>query len=267
MRWLKRASRGTVRLMQPLVPRGSRGVTILTYHLVGAGTGSPVDLPIETFRSQLCELKEFARVVSLDEGVRLLETGVGSDVRPAVVITFDDAFDNFRTRAWPLLEELSLPSTLYVPVGFIEGACGLPLRGIPELKPIAWSALRELASHPLLTIGSHSWRHRDLRQLAEPELRTDLRLSRERLEDQTGHLVDHFCYPQAKWSHEVERHVQSTYRTAVVAGGCRNIPGKFHPLRLGRVPVRRDMPAELAGIVRSTVWLEEWAANHTRAFR
>ena len=264
MNWLSRASRETVRLIQPLVPRQSQGVTILTYHIVGAGTQSPVDLPIEVFRAQLCELKEFAEVVSLDDAVRLLEAG-SRNLRPIVVITFDDGFDNFRTRAWPLLCELALPSTLYVPVGFVEGTARLPLSGVSGLKAIAWSALRELASDSLLTVGSHSWRHLDLRKFQADQLQEDLRTSRERLEDQTGRIVEHFCYPQAKWSRAIEKDVQRIYRTAVVAGGRRNIPGRFHHLRLGRVPVRRDMPVTLAPVLESTVWLEEWAASRARA--
>lgn len=263
MNWLARASREAVRLVQPLVPCDSRGVTILTYHLVGAGTQSVVDLPIDVFRGQLCELHEFAHVCSLADAVKQLEGGTEGP-RPVVVVTFDDGFDNFRTQAWPLLRDLGIPCTLYVPVGFVEGLSGAPLSKAEDQKPLAWSALRELASERLLTLGSHSWYHRDLRVLSVDELRWDLRKSRECLEDRTGTSIEHFCYPRAKSSRVIEGEVRAIYRTAVVAGGRRNLPGRFHPLRLGRIPVRRDMPVRLAPVVRSTVWLEEWAASHAR---
>ena len=264
MSWLARASREAVRLMQPLVPRESRGVTILAYHLVGGGTQSIVDLPVDVFRAQLCELCEFAQVYSLAEAVNYLDAGTDSS-RPVVAVTFDDGFDNFRTRAWPLLSELRVPCTFYVPVGFVEGTSGTPLRGVEGLRPIELNALRELASEPLLTIGSHGWRHQDLRLLGVDELRWDLRRSRECLQGRTGAPVEHFCYPQAKWSLAVEKEVHAMYRTAVVAGGRRNVAGRFHPLRLGRIPVRRDMPVQLAPVVQSLVCLEEWAASHARA--
>jgi peptidoglycan/xylan/chitin deacetylase (PgdA/CDA1 family) len=266
MKWLSRASRQAVRLAQPLVPRQSGGVTILTYHLVGAGTSSAVDLPADVFRAQLRELHAFAHVCSLDDAVYRLERNIDSD-RPIVVITFDDGFDNFRTQAWPILHELRLPATLYVPVGFLEHTSGTPLTGAERLQPLTWAALRELAVDPLITIGSHSWSHRDVRQIDIDELRCDLRRSRERLENETGKPVGHFCYPQAKWSRKAEKEVQASYRTAVVAGGRTNFPQHFNPMRLARVPVRRDMPAELVPIVQSTVWLEEWAASYTRGFR
>jgi peptidoglycan/xylan/chitin deacetylase (PgdA/CDA1 family) len=261
---MSRASREAVRMMQLLVPCDSRGVTILTYHLVGADTASPVDLPTDVFRSQLCELAEFADVVSLDEAVNHLDTGADNE-RPVVVITFDDGFDNFRTHAWPLLRNLGMPCTLYVPVGFLDGISGSPLTGAETLRPIEWAALRDLASERRLTIGSHSWCHGDMRGLTPEDLRVDLRRSRESLEERTGQGVEHFCYPRAKWSRRVEAEVGAVYRTAVIAGGRRNVAGRFRSLRLSRIPIRRDMPVRLAPVVRSAVWLEEWAASYARA--
>jgi peptidoglycan/xylan/chitin deacetylase (PgdA/CDA1 family) len=249
--------------MQPLVPQESRGITILAYHLVGAGTQSPVDLPIDVFRAQLHELKEHVHLLSLTDAVDRLEAGDESS-RPAVVITFDDGFDNFRTHAWPILRHLELPCTLYVPTGFIEGLTRTPLTGAEGLPPISWDALRDLSSDPLLTIGSHSWAHADMRTLPADELRSDLRRSRAILEHRTGRTVDHFCYPQAKWSRRVEREVGATYRTAVIAGGRRNIAGRCHRHRLGRIPLRSDMPARLTPVVQSAVCLEEWMASCTR---
>ncbi len=264
MKWLSRASRTAVRFAQPLVRSHRGGISILTYHLVGAGTESPVDLPLDSFRQQLNELRECAEICSLADAIGHLEAGT-ADTRPFVVITFDDGFDNFRTSAWPLLKELQLPCTFYVPVGFIEGAFGTPLKGAEGLPPIEWTSLRELASDPLLTVGSHSWCHRDLRTLSPHELRVDLQRSHDQLEVRIGAPVEHFCYPQAKWSRAVETQVAAIYRTAVVAGGYRNLPGRFHPLRLGRIPIRRDMRTRLHTVLRSTIWLEEFAASYARS--
>jgi peptidoglycan/xylan/chitin deacetylase (PgdA/CDA1 family) len=253
-----------VRLGQPLVPRYPGGVTILTYHLVGGGTSSVVDLPLDVFRRQLSELRDVADVLSLDAAVRRLERGTAT-ARPSVVITFDDGFDNFRTHAWPFLKATAMPCTFFVPVGFVEGHATTPLRGVHDLNPISWSALRDLAADPLVTIGSHSWCHRDLRSLDTDVLRSDLRRSRDRLQECTGRAIEHFCYPQAKFSRAVETEVASLYRTAVISGGRTNFCGRFHPLRLGRIPLRRDMPARLHAVVGSTVWLEELAASYARA--
>jgi peptidoglycan/xylan/chitin deacetylase (PgdA/CDA1 family) len=266
MSWLFSASRLAVRLIQPLVPHDHRGISIVAYHLVGAGTGSPVDVPLDVFRAQLQELRDCADICSLPDALARLKSG-RENLRPVVVITFDDAFDNFRTHAWPLLSDLALPCTLYVPVGFLDGVTGVPLSGVGHLEALSWEALRELSADRLLTVGSHSWSHNDLRTLGTRELRWDLETSRTRLEQVIERPVEHFCYPRAKWSRPVEREVARIYSTAAIAGGLRNVAATFRPLRLARIPVRRDMPADLAPIVHSAVWLEEWAASHARAFR
>ena len=119
MNWLARTARTAVRCAQPLVPCDCDGVTIVAYHLVGAGTKSPVDIPLISFRAQMAELREVACVYSLPDALAHLESGAHSS-RPVVVVTFDDAFDNFRTCAWPVLEQFGIPCTLYVPVGFVR---------------------------------------------------------------------------------------------------------------------------------------------------
>jgi len=263
MKWLGHVSRKAMRLMQPLVPRESGGVTILAYHLVGGGTQSPVDVPLDAFRAQLAELRDCAHVCSLADAITHLNAGTNGK-KPMVVITFDDGFDNFRTTAWPALRELDLPCTLYVPVGFVEGTVGAPLRGAEMLAAIEWKALRALASDPQLTIGSHSWGHQDLRRMGLQELRDDLRRSQDRLQDRLQRPIVDFCYPQAKWSRPVEEEVQALYCTAAIAGGRRNTGDRFNVLRLGRIPVRRDIPVTMVPLVESTVWLEEWAASHAR---
>lgn len=258
------ALRRAVRGMQPLVPGGSSGVTILAYHLIGAGTRTMVDLPPEAFRDQLHELRAIADLRSLPEALDLLAGAVRLP-KPVVVITFDDGFDNFRTTAWPFLHALRIPCTLYVPVGFVEGTMPPPLRGAHGLKPLEWRALSDLATDPLLTVGSHSWSHADLRRLSVGDLRRDLRQARDRLQERTGTRVEHFCYPQAKRSRIADREVRAVYGSAVIAGGWRNNPARFDPYSLGRVPVRTDMPVGLAPVLRSAVWLEEWAASFARA--
>src|SRR5882762_7489783 len=85
--------------------RSASGLTVLTYHRVGGGSRDERDLDIADFAAQLQVLADHD-VVSLDEGLDRLQTG---DVRPAVVLTFDDGFADVHRNAWPLLREHRLP--------------------------------------------------------------------------------------------------------------------------------------------------------------
>lgn len=264
MRPIRRALHTASRLL----PAGRRaGLLVLTYHLVGAGTRSPVDLDPGLFRAQLEELRALAVPVDLRTALRALgEPDPGGP--PRVLVTFDDAYANFHERAWPVLEALSIPSVLYVPTGFVEGRTTAPIRGTAHLPAASWTQLAELAGSGLVAIGSHTCSHRDLPALPPEELVAEVKGSRALLEDRLGVAVDSFCYPRGASCPGAEPLVEATYRSAVVRGGRRNRCGVgWSPWRLERVPLRRDMPASLAPILESRVWMEEWAVTRLLAWR
>lgn len=265
------AVRGLVRAAQRLLPARRGGLTVLAYHLVGAGTGSPVDLPAESFRRQLDELVERARPVELSAGVAELAAGREPDgaaagARPMVAVTFDDAYRNFITHAWPLLAERGIPATLFVPVGFLEGDSPAPIRGTGHLPPLAWAELRELAGAGL-AVGSHTWSHPDLTRLRVDSVRDELRRSRAALEDRTEVRVPSFCYPRGLWSQRIEPLVGEVYELAVVGGGGRTSAHRLRPLRIQRVPLRADGPDSLSPVLAAPIWLEERLADAVRRRR
>lgn len=254
--------RHALRRLQPLARARRPGLTVLAYHLVGAGSDSPVDLPPERFRRQMEELAEGGRVVDLDEAARALERGdLPGD---AVALTFDDAYRNFYDKALPILRELALPATLFVPIQFVDGAGPGPIEAARDLPACTWEQLGELAAGSEVRIGSHGWTHRDLRRLGPDELARELADSRRTLEERAGARVGGFCYPRALWNRRLERHVAAAYAWAVIGGGRKNRP-RAQPLhRLHRVPIRRDGPASLAPVLEAEVWLEEWCLSRAR---
>lgn len=272
-----RPARRLLRAAQRLLPARRGGLTVLAYHLVGAGTGSPVDLPAELFRHQLDELVERARPVDLTAAVAALAGGRTAssavepadrhaDDRPAVAITFDDAYCNFADHAWPLLAERGIPATLFVPVGFLDGDSPAPIRGTDHLPPVSWSELHDLAAAGL-AIGSHTWSHPDLTRLPADRVRDELRRSRAALEDRLGVPVRSFCYPRGLWSRRIEPLVGECYELATVGGGGRTLARRLRPLRIQRVPLRADGPESLRPVLDSPIWLEERLADAARRLR
>ena len=254
--------RRALRALGGALPASRGGVTVLAYHLVGGGTGGPVDLPLAVFRDHLDRLADSGRVVSLERALTSLECGAPGDHR--IVITFDDAYRNFFEVAWPLLSERRLPATLYVPTGFVNGSAPAPLTGAESLPAMTWEQVRELAASDLGTVGSHSVTHPDLRRLPATACRDELADSKDILEQRGDTVVDSFCYPRALWSPRVKRQVAAIYGSAVAGGGRRNRPERFDRHRLFRLPLRSDMPTHLGALLEPRVWLEEWAASHAR---
>jgi len=268
--------RKALRSLQPLVPDAPGGLVILLYHLVGAGTSSPVDVPRDLFRSQLEELRETARVVSLAQALDRLGASdpdhpktSGTTAETTVVVTFDDAYRNFISQALPILEELAIPVTLYIPAGFVDGTAPAPIAGTGDLPAASWKELRRAVRSGLVTPGSHTVTHRDLRRLGRQEARNEVTGSRHRLEQRLDAEVETFAYPRALAPGWLTETVRAAYRSAVVAGGVKvRAEGRRWDLHaLPRHPIRRDGPRELAPLLRASVWLEEWVASRLRRFR
>lgn len=264
---LQQTPRRGLRLLQRCLPASSGGLVILLYHLVEAGTDCPVDLPLNVFRDQMMELRRSTRILRLTEAVRRLRSGE-KDPRTAVVVTFDDAYDNFVSQALPVLEDLAIPVTLYIPVGFIDGTSPSPITHLDHLRPASWEDLRTAVRSGLVTPGSHTLTHPDLRRLTRPDAVNEVVRSREVLEDRLGVAVETFAYPRALAPAQLADIVRESYETAVVAGGVKLHPdSRWDPHALSRLPIRRDGPRSLAPRLRARVWLEEWIGAKLRRLR
>lgn len=257
-----------LRALQPAIPSEERGFLVLAYHLVGAGTESPVDVPLPDFRRQIREIRSLARPLSLDDALdELSGSGSAPGGRPAVVVTFDDAYKNFFQRALPVLAGEDVPATLFVPTGFIDGGIEAPIRSAPRLAAATWDEIADAAAGHLVTIGSHGVSHRNL-VLADVEAaRREIEESRRILRRRLGVPITSFCYPEGFATPRAQRLVRATYRCGLASGGTRVLPGRRDWSALPRLPVRRDMPASFEAILRSRAWLEEVLAARVRRLR
>lgn len=131
---------------------------ILMYHRINGGVG--VDgLSIDVFREQLRIIKNDFHPMALDE---LVAAGAqGSLPDNAVALTFDDGYRDFYEYAFPLLQEMGLPATLFVTTGFVSGSLWLwpdQLKYILENTVQKYLSLPELEA-PLETAAQrhHAW--------------------------------------------------------------------------------------------------------------
>lgn len=96
-------------------------LTILTYHGLTVGPipiPDPCMLPVDEFRAQMVYLKKHFDVVKLTDAIGLLRDEMLD--RPTVVITFDDGYQSNHDLALPILEELSLPATIFLSTGYLN---------------------------------------------------------------------------------------------------------------------------------------------------
>jgi peptidoglycan/xylan/chitin deacetylase (PgdA/CDA1 family) len=215
--------------------RGTEGLVVLIYHRVGGGSSSAVDLPRDLFVEQMEELAATGEVVSLDEGLGLLASPSPPAGRGRVVLTFDDGTRDFADEAFPVLERLGLPVTLYLATDFVERAQLFP----PDAPPLSWPALADTLGSGLVTIGSHTHTHALLDRLDAELVGDELERSISLIQDRLAVNPTHFAYPKALLgSPAAQTAVRARFASAAIAGTRPNRYGRTDPYRLHRSPVQ-----------------------------
>ena len=111
-----------------------------------------------------------------------------------VALTFDDAYRDFITDAWPLLRKYNFGATVYVATDHVGGHAEWD-RALGEPASIlSWHQLRALAAEGL-EIGAHGGAHPFMTQLAPADMLAEGRRSKERLERELGRPVVTMAYP------------------------------------------------------------------------
>jgi peptidoglycan/xylan/chitin deacetylase (PgdA/CDA1 family) len=111
----------------------------------------------------------------------------------SVAITFDDAYEDFASDAWPVLSELGLAAEVYVPTACVGGRSEWD--GVHDAAPLmSWSRIRALRGEGV-SFNSHGHTHVRLARLSEADLARELHVSRQLLQDELGSAVDTITYP------------------------------------------------------------------------
>jgi len=182
---------------------------VLMYHSVAAHSEDPylVTVDPERFERQLRWLRRRGlRGVSMRE---LLAAAAAGRTRGLVGLTFDDGYADFAENALPALLRHGCTATVFVIAGRMGGSNEWDPAG--PRKPLMTAEQVRAAAAAGMEIGSHGVRHRRLSALAEPELRDEVRGSRELLAEVTRTEIGGFCYPYGDLSGPVLREVRRAY--------------------------------------------------------
>ena len=148
---------------------------ILTYHSLDHAN-SAISLRPEAFEQQMRWL--------IETGIPVVPLTEVLQSPSAVALTFDDGFQNFRELAFPVIQDLSLPATVFV----VTGHCGRENRWatqpvhIPTLDLLTWSEIEELARQGV-EFGAHTVTHPNLVHLEPKAAEAEIHQSRIDIED------------------------------------------------------------------------------------
>ena len=182
--------------------KSSLGSRILMYHSVE----TPVDqdptgnytVPLLDFRAQMYWLRN-------ESGLKIVASN-DELVDGSVVVTFDDGYVSYLNYALPVLEELDIPSTIFVTTGFVCES---------DNQFLNKSQIRFLSTNGLTCMGSHSVSHPFLGQCSRKEIERELSGSKIFLEDLCGNAIESLAYPNGSFSALVTEVTRATgYRLA-----------------------------------------------------
>jgi peptidoglycan/xylan/chitin deacetylase (PgdA/CDA1 family) len=180
---------------------------ILTYHSLDA-SGSVISIRPEIFRSHIQSLA--------DSGVSFVPLGSVQNSPGSVAITFDDGFRNLAEHAFPLLDRLHIPATVFV-VSRYAGSRNewpsQPASGVPRLPLLDW---RELGNMPFGVIaGAHTATHPHLTSLSASSSAAEIRESAEEIMARTGRWPSALAYPYGNVSRAIASFASKYFDIAV----------------------------------------------------
>ena len=171
---------------------------VLGYHAVSDVVASPLTVRRSELRRQLAVLVDRGYV-----GMTFNRAVLEPTWERRLAVTFDDGDRSVLEHAFPVMSELGLPGTVFVPTVAV-GAPG----------QLGWDELRLLANAGW-EIGSHSVTHVCLTGLDDAALDRELRVSRELIEVQLGVPCRSIAYP---YGESDERVRAAAGRTGYTAG-------------------------------------------------
>ncbi|MCH8132499.1 MAG: polysaccharide deacetylase family protein [Myxococcales bacterium] len=195
--WVRSAARHAALTAAGVITRPPRqpGVRCLYLHAV-------YDDQVAVFVRHLKRLQQIGDFVTTSDLLEMLRGELVVD-RPMFHLSFDDGFDNNYRNAFPVLEELEIHATFFVPSAYVGSSdqeawdlWWLKDQGIRPTRPLDWRQVREMhaAGHE---IGSHTRRHVRLSDISRDKdrLEDEIAGSKREIEDELGDACRSIAWP------------------------------------------------------------------------
>jgi peptidoglycan/xylan/chitin deacetylase (PgdA/CDA1 family) len=215
-----------------------RDVLVLCYHALSDRWPAALSTTPARFEAQLRLLLERGyRPATFEQAV------TAPPAERTFAVTFDDAYRSVLERAYPLMERLGVPGSVFVPTDWAGRAAPMAWDGIDqwlggeherELLCLGWEDLRGLAAAGW-EVGSHTCSHPRLTTLDDGRLDDELTRSRAACEAGMGAPCRSIAYPYG----DVDARVVAATRAAgyAVAAALPRRLGSTDPLDWPRVGV------------------------------
>jgi peptidoglycan/xylan/chitin deacetylase (PgdA/CDA1 family) len=192
---------------------------VLCYHGISESWPAPTTVKPGHFAEQLRLFKRLGyRGATLTEALTVIPS------EKTLVVTFDDAHTSVGELAAPVMAELGIPGTVFVPTAYPDSGRPMAWEGYdmwlgtphePELACMGWERLRELAAAGW-EVGSHTKNHPRLSKIEDPPIKDELTESRAECERHMQAPCTSIAYPYSDFDERAVRAAADAgYRFAV----------------------------------------------------
>ncbi|MDP4535637.1 polysaccharide deacetylase family protein [Alkalimonas collagenimarina] len=190
----------TVILLWILQP--AQAAVVLIYHHIAEDTPRVSSTTEDEFRQHLTYLQENDfEVIGLDTLLQQLQQGKAV-ADNAVVITFDDGYENNFTTAHPILMEFGFPYTIFISPGDIDNRTG---------PVMSWPQIKQMSDDGVL-VANHAMYHEKMAQPNPNEseqewlarMKDTIVTAEQRIKEETGQSHQWLAYPYGEFSPALE---------------------------------------------------------------
>ena len=218
-------------------------IVILMYHRVEDSVKKELAVSKRNFDWHMNYLyRKGYSIISMDETHSMISNNAIKGGH--IVITFDDGYKDYFTKAYPILKKYNFPSMMYLCPGYI----GTTKRywwdqDEEDVQLMGWEDIHKLKEERLVAFGSHTIEHADMDQLSMTEIERELIESKSILEQKLGRPIRHFAYPRGIYSSAGREILKEHYDTGVLISNGRRIDKNcslHHAHTLKRIPILRS---------------------------
>ncbi len=220
------------------VRKKRREIPVLMYHRVvehpAMAGGHGIYVTARQFEAHLQYLRDHGiRTTTLDDAGIMRDA---PDDCPAVVLTFDDGYEDNYTTMFPILQKYGCRAVIFLVGGLRTNSWDAGRDGEPEVQLLAGDQIRHMADSGV-QFGAHGMLHRKLTLLTDEDLRTELEESRDMTERRSGTRANVFCYPYGDVNERVKGAVREAGYTFGVATDSGPLAIHEDPYQIRRIAV------------------------------
>lgn len=206
------------------------GIPILCYHgILDTPWGqSSLFVKVQEFDAQMKYLSEQGYTTLFTS-----EIANAKNVDKPIIITFDDGYKDVYTNAFPILKKYNLKANVYMISGWINGDVYMTN-----------DMTKEMASSPLIEIGSHTVNHKVLATLSDEEIEYELKESKASLEQLLNTNIDVIAYPTGSYDNRVLNLTSKYYKYGLSTNKGKEDPNHLNTYKLNRIYVYRSYNIE-----------------------